>query len=189
MERWSSQHYNLLLAYILCLSREKGHRACSEEAALSDGSVMRCVMAGAWDTSYIIEELTAWHRRNCAGGSRTEEGHCISSWSIKLYITSANWDLASSFSLHDASLFQTEHVITPEYNVILHTPVRNQFPISFDKLLPCTCFCRHQLNPKQLLISQNSCTAHANFIIYNLLLCGMNNTWPSAEKAHTLHAR
>lgn len=31
-DRWSN-HYNLFLAYILCSSREKGHGACSDEAA------------------------------------------------------------------------------------------------------------------------------------------------------------
>lgn len=126
-------------------------------------------MAGAQVLSYIIEVLTTWRRRNCAGGSRLAEGCCISSWSIGLNITSANWHEASSFSPHDASLCQAEHVITPANNAILHTPAKNQFPISFYNLHPSTCFCRCQVNTSWL--SQNSCTAQTTWLLSFAVCC------------------
>lgn len=51
-----------------------------------------CRMAGARVTSYITEVLTAWHRRNCAGGwlvgwVGVRGGAAFPILSIKLYIT------------------------------------------------------------------------------------------------------
>lgn len=99
----SSSSVAFLLRLFCFAYPEKGHRACSDEAALQDGRVALCVMAGAWISCYITEVLTAWHRRNCAGGwlggrfVGIRKGCCISSSSIKLYITSDNWHWAPIF--------------------------------------------------------------------------------------------
>lgn len=134
----SSLFLSCLHSFVLLVQRK-----VTEHGQRRQCCKMACnVMAGARVRSYITEVLTGVAQEDLRwwlvrwSDSRKRTGCCVSSSSIKLYITSDNW--------HQAPLSPPMMPAYVKQSMLLHLHIKPLLPrsnsVSFSNLHPCTCF-------------------------------------------------